>query len=79
VVTRQPLTSAFGAVPLGQKPNTSVSFFNPNQVAPISYQYNLGIQREVARDLLVEVGYIGNVSHHLTANDLSLNQVPPQL
>ena len=22
---------------------------------------------------------MGNVSHHLTANDLSLNQVPPQL
>jgi hypothetical protein len=27
----------------------------------------------------VEAGYIANVSHHLTANDLSLNQVPPQL
>ena len=27
----------------------------------------------------MEVGYIGNVSHHLTANDLSLNQVAPQL
>jgi hypothetical protein len=76
---RQPLTSAFGAVRVGQKVNTSVAFFNPKQVAPISYQYNLGIQREVAKDLLVEVGYIANVSHHLTANDLSLNQVPPQL
>jgi hypothetical protein len=77
--TRQPLTPAFGATPLGEKTNTSVSFFNPKQVAPISYQYNFGIQREVARDLLVEIGYIGNVSHHLTANDLTLNQVPPQL
>ena len=76
---RQPLTPGFGAVPVGQKVNTSVSFFNPKQVAPISYQYNLGIQREVARDLLIEIGYIGNVSHHLTANDLSLNQIPPQL
>ena len=73
------LTPGLGAVAPGQKPNTSVGFFNPNQVAPVSYQYNLGIQREVAHDLLVEVGYIGNVSHHLTANDLSLNQVPPQL
>ena len=76
---RQPLTSAFGAVALGQKANTAVSFFNPRQVAPISYQYNLGVQRELGRDLVAEVGYIGNVSHHLTANDLSLNQVPPQL
>jgi hypothetical protein len=77
--TRQPLTPAFGAVAVGQRPNTSVSFFNPGQVAPISYQFNLGVQREVARDVVVEVGYIGNVSHHLTANDLSLNQVPPEL
>jgi len=76
---RQPLTPGFGAVPVGQKVNTSVSFFNPKQVAPISYQYNLGVQHEIARDLLLEVGYIANVSHHLTANDLSLNQVPPQL
>jgi hypothetical protein len=56
-----------------------VSFFNPGQVAPSSYQYNLGVQHELRENLLVEVGYIGNVSHHLTANDLSLNQVPPQL
>jgi Carboxypeptidase regulatory-like domain/TonB-dependent Receptor Plug Domain/TonB dependent receptor len=77
--SRQPLTPAFGAVPLDQRPNTAISFFNPKQVAPISYQYNLGIQREVARNLLFEVGYMANVSHHLTANDFSLNQVPPQL
>ncbi len=76
---RQPLTPGFGAVPAGQTPNTSVSFFNPKQVAPISYQYNFGIQREVANNLLVELGYIGNVSHHLTGNDLSLNQVAPEL
>jgi hypothetical protein len=37
------------------------------------------VQREVARDVVVEAGYIGNISHHLTANDLSLNQVPPEL
>jgi hypothetical protein len=76
--TRPPLTPAFGAVPPGQAPNTAVSYFNPNQVAPISYQYNLDMQRE-AGGVLVEAGYIGNVSHHLTANDLTLDQVPPEL
>ena len=78
-VTRPPLTSGFGAVALGERPNTSVAFFNPKQIAPTSYQYNLNIQHEVVPGLLVEVGYIGNVSHHLTANDLSLNQVPTDL
>lgn len=67
-----------GAVPVGQKANTTVSFFNPGQISPISYQFNLGIQRELRENLLLEAGYIGNVSHHLTANDLSLNQVAPQ-
>jgi hypothetical protein len=75
---RQPLTPGFGAVPVGQKVNTSVAFFNPKQVAPVSYQFHVGVQREVARDMVVAAGYIGNISHHLTANDLSLNQVPPQ-
>jgi hypothetical protein len=78
-VSRPPLTPSFGAVALGQKPNTAVSYFNPGQVAPTSYQYNLNIQREVASALLVEAGYIGNVSHHLTANDLSIDQVAPQV
>jgi hypothetical protein len=78
-VTRQERNAGFGAVPLGQRPNTSVSFFNPKQVAPVSYQYNLNVQRELNTDLLVEVGYIGNVSHHLNGSDLSLNQVPTAL
>src|SRR5262249_1100669 len=77
--TRPALTPAFGAVPLGQKPNTAVSFFNPDQVDPVSYQYNLNIQRELGSNVLVKIGYMGNVSHHLTGNDFSLNQVPPEL
>jgi hypothetical protein len=78
-VTRPALTAGFGAVPLGTKPNTSVAFFNPEQVAPTSYQFNLNLQHELTSNLLVELGYIGNVSHHLTGNDVSLNQVAPQL
>ena len=73
---RRPLLEGFGAVAPGQKPNTAVSFFNPGQVAPISYQYNFGVQRELSKNLVVEAGYIANLSHHLTANDLTLNQVP---
>jgi hypothetical protein len=76
--SRPALTPGFGAVALGQTPNTSVAFFNPNQVAPTSYQYNFGIQREIAHDLVLEAGYIGNTSHHLTANDFQLNQVSPE-
>ena len=77
--SRPALTSGLGAVAVGQKPNTAVSFFDPNQVAPTSYQSNLSLQHELGSGLVVEVGYIGNISHHLTANDFSLNQVPTEL
>ena len=76
-VTRPALGPGFGAVALGQKPTTAISFFSPKQIAPISYQYNLSIQNELSRGLLAEVGYIGNVSHHLASNDFALNQVRP--
>ncbi len=78
-VTRLALTPGFAAVPFGARPTTAVSFFNPGQVSPISYQYNLSVQQEASQGLLVEAGYIGNVSHNLTANDFSLNQVRPEL
>ena len=78
-VSRPPLTDSFGAVPLTQPTNTTVLFFNPRQVAPVSYQYNLNVQRELTSELMVEIGYMANVSHHLNGPDFSLNQVPPEL
>ncbi len=80
--TRPPvdeLGDGYGAVPVGASPTTAVSFFDRNRATPASYQYNLNIQREFAGNLMLEVGYIGNQSRHLTANDLTLNQVPPNL
>ncbi|MCW5977632.1 MAG: TonB-dependent receptor [Bryobacteraceae bacterium] len=77
-VERPPLDDAFGAVRPGQRPHLSVGFFKHDQVAPTSYQYNLNIQREVARETVLEVGYMANISHHLAANDFSLNQVAPE-
>ncbi len=78
-VTRPPLNDGFGAVAPGQRPVLSVGYFNPGQVAPTAYQYNFNLQREVMAETVVEVGYMANVSHNLTANDLTLNQVAPGL
>jgi hypothetical protein len=78
-VERPPLDDAFGAVPAGQRPVLSVGFFKHDQVAPTSYQYNLNIQREVAAHTVLEVGYLANISHHLAANDMTLNQAAPEL
>jgi hypothetical protein len=66
-------------VPLGTSPNTAVTFFDRNRPAPTSYQFNLDVQNEIRPNLVLEAGCMGNVSHHLTAADLSINQVPPEL
>jgi hypothetical protein len=80
VYTRPSIDSpGFGAVPLGATPNTAVTYFDRTRPTPVSYQVNLDVQDEIAANLVLEAGYIGNVSHHLTANDLSINQVAPQL
>jgi len=77
---RPALTDAgFGAVPAGAKPNTAVTFFDRFRPTPTSYQVNFDVQNEIAHNLVLDAGYMGNVSHHLTGNDLSINQVAPQL
>jgi hypothetical protein len=39
--------------------------FDPHMVAPRMTQYNFAVQQEIARDLALEVAYVGNQSHHL--------------
>ncbi|HEX8985759.1 MAG TPA: TonB-dependent receptor [Bryobacteraceae bacterium] len=77
--TRPPLTGGFGAVAPGRKPNTAVSYFDPRRPSPVSYQYSFEIQHELAHNLLLETGYMANISHHLTADDFSIDQVPRSL
>lgn len=74
-----PGTPGFGAVAPGQKALTAVQFFDRHRPTPISYQYNFDLQKEVLPNLLLEAGYLGNVSHHLTGNDVTINQVPTAL
>jgi len=61
----------------GQKPNTSVAFFNPRQVAPISYQYNFGVSASSRRDLLLEWATSPHVSHHMTGTILASTRFHP--
>src|SRR5262245_25968636 len=73
---REPLGDGFGAVRVGGRPYVAVSFFNPNQQAPTSYQTNIDLQHQLNSGLLLEIGYIGNQGRHLTGPDITLNQVP---
>ncbi len=77
--TRPALDPGFGAVPVGQRTTTSVAYFDPNQLAPTSYQFNLSLQHELRSGVVLEAGYVGNQGRHLTGADLTLDQVSPDL
>jgi hypothetical protein len=46
----------------------SINYFDPSLRNPYSVRWNLTIQREVARNLVVEAGYMGNHAVRLTGN-----------
>jgi outer membrane receptor protein involved in Fe transport len=74
------LTAGYGAVPVGQKPTTSVAYFQPNRNTGYLYQANLDIQRQLKGNILLEIGYLGTFGHDLPAPDAqSIDQVPTDL
>jgi outer membrane receptor protein involved in Fe transport len=78
--TTADLTPGYGAVKVGQTPNTSVQYFQQNRSTGYLYQYNLDIQRQISTNLVLDIGYLGTFGHHLPAPDpLSVNQVPTNL
>ena len=53
-----------GFLPVG---GAGLFYVNPHLQTPYVYQYNLSVQRELFRDMTLEVSYIGSDSHGLTA------------
>lgn len=54
-----------------------VAFFNPDPLNAYSLRWNLGIQRQIGRNLVVETGYTGNHAVHLPINR-ELDFIPRQ-
>jgi hypothetical protein len=57
------LFQELGAIPFGQ----SQWIANPHLKTPYVYQYNLTVQQQLAKDLVLEVGYVGSISHRTIA------------
>src|SRR5262249_51514780 len=55
--------AANGFIPFG---GSGVFFVDPHLKTPYIYQYNLSLQREVAKNLIAEVSYVGSSSRKLT-------------
>lgn len=71
----QPVGNANGVNTfLGQ----GVSFITDNPKQPITHRWNFNIQRELAKNLVVELGYMGSTVRNLTV-DRPLNFVPANL
>ncbi|MCU0247954.1 MAG: carboxypeptidase regulatory-like domain-containing protein, partial [Bryobacter sp.] len=69
-----PTGSSLGlATYLGQ----SVNFFTRGPMNPYSFKWNLNVQRELARNLVMELGYAANHAVHL-AVDQAANFIPRQ-
>jgi hypothetical protein len=43
----------------------TANYINPNLVSPYTQNWTLGIQRELTRNLVIEVRYVGNKSTHM--------------
>jgi Carboxypeptidase regulatory-like domain/TonB dependent receptor/TonB-dependent Receptor Plug Domain len=52
-----------GSLPYGSQ----LFFVDPHLKTPYTYQFNLSVQRQLARRLVLEVDYVGSSSHGLTA------------
>jgi hypothetical protein len=55
----------------------SISYYNPNLQNQYSLRYTFDIQKQLPFDTVLEVGYLGNHSVHLTTN-YSLTSLPAQ-
>ena len=58
----------------------AVPYQNQNKTVPRMFQYNFGIQQQIAQHLLFELTYVGNIAHSLPArydpNQATLQVVP---
>jgi hypothetical protein len=59
------------------RPNLLFGEFQPHMRTQYSDQYNFTIQRELARDLVLQVGFVGSQGHRLLATT-DLNRATPQ-
>lgn len=72
------LDDSFGAARFGQTATQSVTFFDPQRRTGYSLQFNLSVQHELPGRILIDVGYLGNMSRKLPGENLTLNQIRPE-
>jgi hypothetical protein len=62
----------------GVSTSTGFNAVSTNFRPPDSYQWNLTVSREVVKNTVLEVSYIGNEGHHIWRRGVNFNDVLPQ-
>jgi hypothetical protein len=62
----------------GVSNNTTFNAVDVNFRPPDSYQWNLTVSRQIMKDTVLEVSYIGNEGHHIWRRGVNFNDVTPQ-
>jgi hypothetical protein len=75
--SRTAIGSGFGAVRVGEAVRFAPEFVEHDRRLGYTQQWNLGIQRTLGFDTLLEIAYLANVGHKLNGPNTSINQVPP--
>lgn len=57
--------------------DTVAGAVEPVRVNPYNMMYNLVIQRELARNLVLDIAYVGSRGRNLPSRDINLNQLSP--
>jgi len=70
---------SFGAVPVGERVSTNVTYYEPYRRSGYAQQFNLSVQRQLPGNTVLEMSYMGNLSRKLPLSNLNINQVPPAL
>ena len=58
--------------------NTTFNAVDVNFRPPDSYQWNLTVSRQLMKDTVLELSYIGNEGHHIWRRGVNFNDVLPQ-
>ena len=74
-----PVVPGAGIVPDGNSPYQLFDFrIDPHRKVGVEDTWTLGIQHQLPKNMVFEIGYVGRVGHHLyTTNDI--NQIPYML
>ena len=75
--TPGPLDASLGAVPIGTRPILSPNFMDTHAISSYNEHFNLNVQHQLQNGLFMEVGWLGNMGHHLLG-EVNLNQIPIQ-